>query len=321
MTGERFFYHSFPRRSSDESVAQGLAILSAMLDRGLLLTPEQIEFRERLSDGSLSQPYKIAQRRVCFTELHPSELPDHSRRFGVFALEWDIRRLRQMGAIPVFYIPLHADNNAHEGVGAALVARLSEVQELLVRLERLEEAAQTAPSPHQSINVVRNAIVAEGTRCTVGGALDVLRYLQEEMQSTTALTSAVRALAGFFYPVRNLSFTDELGYYRQREWRILANILNEGRPVTTACTEDEVAILENLDPDFFGRVIDFPTGRQARSHQCQLYRQFQNEPFYSTIRRTIAPQKVVLEVRQLLKDRRIDIGVVSLESCGPAQGT
>src|SRR5262245_56796620 len=112
MSNERFFYHSFPRRPS----VNGLSILRSIIERGLLLTPEKFEFREPLDDGSSSAPASIFQKRICFTELSPNELPAHSKLFGTFALEFDINTLRAMGAIPVFYVPLHFKADGHEGL-------------------------------------------------------------------------------------------------------------------------------------------------------------------------------------------------------------
>ena len=87
----RYFYHSFARRSPADENGYGkeLQILQSMLDVGLLLTPERIEFKERLRDGSYSEPATIFQKRICFTELSEEELPAHCTNFGEFSIEWD----------------------------------------------------------------------------------------------------------------------------------------------------------------------------------------------------------------------------------------
>ena len=103
---ERFFYHSFPRPrqglSEEDNCEKGLRILRSMADIGLLLTPETLEFREFLEDGTLGPKVVAAQRRACFTELAPSELRRHSLEFGPFALELDVMSLRELGAMPVW---------------------------------------------------------------------------------------------------------------------------------------------------------------------------------------------------------------------------
>jgi hypothetical protein len=96
---ERFFYHCFPRRHrSSESVSHGIEVLSSMLKSGLLLTPEVIRW------GNGGKTLYHLQRRICFTELSPSELPDHADDFGPFALEFSIDALRELSGMPVFYV-------------------------------------------------------------------------------------------------------------------------------------------------------------------------------------------------------------------------
>src|SRR5262245_8661149 len=63
----RYFFHSFPRRKG-ATAKKGLAILESIVRSGLLLTPELIEWREIQSNGRFSEPFTVAQKRVCFTE-------------------------------------------------------------------------------------------------------------------------------------------------------------------------------------------------------------------------------------------------------------
>ena len=224
---QRYFYHSFPRRSSDGS-DKGLRILTSILDSGILLTPERLEFRERRSDGQLSKPYTVYQKRACFTELAPSELPAHAKVFGRFAIEWDLRALRQLGACPVFYVPLQTTPETLEGVAPALLARIAEVQELLTRLERVKHVASACQNPLEVLRLTRNAQDVGATRCTVGAASDLISFLELETEPVESLLASVRALAGYFYPTEDFQYTGELAYYRQREWRILANMIYVG---------------------------------------------------------------------------------------------
>ena len=76
-----FFYHSFPRRFRESRVItkkKGLSILTSIAERGFLLVPEIIEWREPLTDGSFSKPIQNCQKRICFTELEREELPKHT---------------------------------------------------------------------------------------------------------------------------------------------------------------------------------------------------------------------------------------------------
>ena len=129
----RYFYHSFPRTAAPaEAEVKGLKILRSIATSGLLFTPERIEWREFLQGGQQGPPIEIFQKRACFTELAPSELEAHSKKFGAFALEFEIENLRLLGATPVFYLPSPGtEERAMGGVTAAMVARLAEVQQVL----------------------------------------------------------------------------------------------------------------------------------------------------------------------------------------------
>src|SRR5579871_4914394 len=106
MVQNRYLYHCFPRRGANtaEEVAKGLNILGCIRDFGLLLLPESIEWSQPIS-GHPPRTIPVVQSRVCFTDLTPSELPEHALTFGHFALEFEIESARQLGAIPVFYVP------------------------------------------------------------------------------------------------------------------------------------------------------------------------------------------------------------------------
>lgn len=104
---ERFFYHSFPRRgaSTAEEIDKGCKILAAIRDFGLLLTPQLIEWKQPTLDEAQPRVFPVLQKRVCFAELNPSELPQHAKKFGRFALEFEIDTVHRLGAVPVFYVP------------------------------------------------------------------------------------------------------------------------------------------------------------------------------------------------------------------------
>jgi hypothetical protein len=318
MTASRFFYHSFPRRAADEGYSRALSILESVLKRGLLLVPERIEFQEELADGSFSAPWHIMQKRICFTELHPQELAGHAERFGSFALEWEITTLIEMGAIPCFYVPLRASANSNDGVASAMLARLGEAQELLVRLEKLDALIRQSTDKDELLNVTRNGEAVGATQCTVAAARDLLQAVQMGIQPISALTAALRVLAGYFYPTDHPTYTDLLGYYRQREWKVLANMNNGGTPVTVQVDDHESAELLAVDNEFFGRELDFPTGRKARVSGCQLYKTFRGAPVINSVRRLVCPKGAVSDVVRLLESHGVNLEVAAIEDLSAA---
>lgn len=137
---ERKFFHSFPRpRHSDTQEtlnARGLAILRLINDIGLIAAPEVVEWHVPLQDGK-QRPIKYNQIRMYFTELHESELRQHAQRFGPFALEFEVGRLCQMGALPVIYIPQPVAPGDLSAIGAVLVMELHHVEATIRMLETL----------------------------------------------------------------------------------------------------------------------------------------------------------------------------------------
>ena len=309
-----FLYHSFPRRAGADALVKGVEILRLILEKGLLLTPERIIFREQLADGADGRESWIFQKRVCFTELEPSELPEHAATFGPFSLEWDVATLRKFGTIPVFYVPLTSKLGTLDGIGASMLARLGEAQELLVRIEKMKATIRQTPNPDELMSGTTNGIVTSTTRCSVGGAADLISILEREIQPVEALTATIRAMFGYFYPTENLSHTTELGYYQQHEWRIVGNVVHMGAPVMTAPSEEDVQRLGQLDPAFFLRQMQFPTGNHTLASQSQYLKHCAGRDITASIRRIFCPENAVGSVERELRDRGLGIGVVALEA-------
>lgn len=312
---ERHFYHSFPRRQREKPVDElttGLQVLSSIAASGFLLTPEITEWREPRDDGSLGEPWKVIQKRCCFTELAPGELAEHSEHFGRFSIEFDVKTFRQLGGIPVFYLP----RATHEDVGleslaAALLARTGEIQVLLNRLADLAKLVATTKDKSELL-VIRKNEQQLHTRCSLGGAEDVIEMLTHGAQGVDILRNALRALSAFFYPAEDFRYTGLLAYYRQREWRFIANMAKHGQDLDRNLTDQEKAKLMAVDADFFGRSMEFFTGTHRRVDQCRLFSELSGKRLLQYARRIIVPMDAIAEATELLGDS-IQVPVVSLE--------
>jgi hypothetical protein len=153
----RFFYHSFPRRgaSTGVEIEKGKQVLTAIRDFGLVLTPQFIEWTQPNIDAP-PRTLPVLQKRVCFTELSPTELPGHAEKFGHFSLEFEIDTVRRLGAMPVFYVP-QPTSEATDGslVGSALVAIATDWRAVLQRMAWLNEILHgvTPVGPKIDVNV------------------------------------------------------------------------------------------------------------------------------------------------------------------------
>lgn len=313
----RFFYHSFPRRGRDhgDTNHKGLAVLTSIAKSGLLLTPERTEWSEFLHNGKRSKPVEVFQKRICFTELAEHELAAHAKMFGPFALEFSIENLRLLGAIPVFYMPPPGgEERALGGIAAALIARLADIQLLLTRLTDLANLSRRTSNKAESLQVTRDGIAAGTTRCTIGAAEDLLAVLSHEIQPPHQLLNAVRALGGFFYPTEDLTYTGELAYYRQREWRIIANMIHRGVEIARDLVDDEKMTACAIDAEFFERRMRFPTGEHRRVDQCKYIGQVDGRSVLDWAHRIIVPDDVVEEASDVVRRSGHGVKVVAASS-------
>ncbi len=294
-------------------VSKGLAILKSIATSGLLLTPERTVWSEFRQDGTRSEPIEVFQKRACFTELAPDELQAHGEQFGSFAIEFEIEKLRLLGAIPVFYLPAPgSEEKALGGVAAAFVARMEETQRVLSRIADLQHLVATAPNKSEMINVTLNGKPAGTTRCTITGLEDILTILLHQTRPAEELLNAFRAIAGFFYPTEDMKYTGELAYYRQREWRIISAMVHRGREISSKLYESEASMLIDLDHDFFDRVIRFPSGEHRRIDQCMYLREVDGRPFLSWARRVIVPDEAIPAAKEVLRAATISVEVAGL---------
>jgi hypothetical protein len=306
---ERYFYHSFPQhKEKTGEVEKGLKILALMKKMGLLLTPDNIPWPDVRSDGSASEGWTITQIRCCFTELGPNELAQHAEEFGHFALEFEVDVLPRLGAIPVFYLPRRSIGGA-EQLATELVACVGNMQILVNRILRLEEEIRVNSNKNKSHSIIKNGDTRKA-QSSVGGAEDLLSSLTEGMQPLSRVYAALKALSGFFYPTDDLSRTGLLGYYRQREWRILANI-----GLTRRLEADERECLLQLDRQFFTRELKFENGIHPGIDECRVFQQLDGKPIICHARRIIVPLCAVREAEEILNGPD-DPPVIALESIG-----
>lgn len=309
---ERYFYHSFPRRKASDTIQKGLSILRLIAESGLLLTPEIYSFKEPLMDGTYGKEIAVAQKRICFTELSPSELKLHSKTFGEFSIEWDIESLRELGAIPVFYIPMKSSDNFMEGIGLSFLSRLADTQLILNRLSTLIELTQKSNSSEKIVFKVNDLNISE-SRLTIGGFEDLAAILQYQTRPIAEIVAALQAISGFFYPTENLKYTEILGYYRQREWRIVANMMRHGVIVTDKPTESERQKLIELDESFFNSKSEYATGFFCKVDQCQFLRNIKGIKPIAFARRIIVPRNAIEPANALLMEYELNLEVIGID--------
>ena len=230
----------------------------------MVLAPEVVEWHVPVSLGTPS-PIQVLQRRVCFTELSPQELAGHSTRFGPFALEFDITALRRMGALPVIYMPQALSAQDHLALlGSFVVGHLDQIRSTLEKLNTLDQ--YNDPAHLQSLGA---EFVAEDCLFTLtnvdesGGAVqefqvpwkairDLLSFIGFETAPFKAMMGVTSITQALFYPTDDNHHDQELGYYRQREWRITADYYVNDFPRGRSLEDKEKELLLAFDGSFWG---------------------------------------------------------------------
>jgi hypothetical protein len=316
---ERFFYHSFPRRGATNGpeIDKGCEILAAIRDFGLLLTPESIEWSQPSSGGAPSRIFPVLQRRASFTELSPSELPQHAEKFGQFALEFEIDTLRRLGAVPVLYVPQPMNESGASALGTALLAIVLDAQVAVTRLaylyKMLNGSMPVLKEFSFDVGFARNPDDRGAFTINRDEAKNILSAVGYAVTPWDALAEGFQTLKSLFYFTDNAKRDKALDYYRQREWRIVGNFSINGTQAMREPTPSEKARLLEIDKDFFARVTQTDLGPVDTLSQLLVYPGLNDKRIIEMVRRIIVPAEAVDRVADILDELNNPPQVVAMD--------
>ncbi|WP_158900057.1 hypothetical protein [Burkholderia sp. L27(2015)] len=319
---QRRFFHSLPRPRADESenetFERGLKILAFMMDVGLVLAPEIVEWDVSAVSGRPEQ-HRVLQRRACFTELDASELGMHSSIFGPIALSLSLSGLRGAGAMPVIYVPQGTDGSALSQLSTFCMRGVHHTKEVLRTLENLKETSD--PAKLAEFAALSGAIVAPDLKLALRNqrasgevvaeysvsATDVhnvLQYVGFESIPFNQSIGILNAFQNMFYPTDNAHSGDVLGYYRQREWRLIAGDVNfSGRPMGRALSSNEVTRLNQIDSRFWSQKLMIKGVLQQRSALALVYDPLPGWNFFDLVEKIFGPKGRIAEVCAIVGDK------------------
>ena len=319
----RFFYHSFPRprqgETPGETASRGWAILRLMKKLGLILAPEVVEWHTPVNLGT-PLPIQILQRRICFTELSQKELSQHSTRFGPFALEFETAALRRLGALPVIYMPQALSEQDHLALlGPFVVGHLGQIHHTLEQLNRLSQLDNPAYVQNLRENVLADdCMIILRNDDKSGGIVqefqvpwkvirDLLSFIGFETAPFNAMTGATSIAQALFYPTDDDHHDQELGYFRQREWRITADYYVNGSPRGRSLQDEEKELLLELDESFWGGNTHSSKPIPRVDYALALDHPAPSE-FFDKVTRIVVPDNFAGEARQILGDSVTPVG-------------
>src|SRR5262249_53334802 len=143
-------------------------------------------------------------------------------------------RLREVGAWPVIYVPQGIGLSALSQIATFCVRGAYHTRHVLSQLDNLKVQSDPdwvskrhgAPvSTNFTINLQntddKGTIVAQYA-VPGGNVQDILKYVGFNNIPFDHSVGVLNAFMNMFYPTDNTHKDDLLGYYRQREWRLIA---------------------------------------------------------------------------------------------------
>jgi Putative abortive phage resistance protein AbiGi, antitoxin len=317
---QRRFFHSFPRpkkgETEDATLARSIRILEFMMRVGLVLAPEVVNWDMRLVTQGAKQQLSILQRRVSFTELDMSELTQHSAAFGLFSLSFDIAKLRAAGATPVIYVPQATADSPLTLFASFCVNGVHHTKYVLSQLQQLKELSdhgrlaemlKEPVSPECKITLTNtDAVGGIAARYTipVSAIRDILQYVGFNSIPFDHSNAVLGYFLNLFYPTDNAFKNDQLGYYRQREWRLIASDLGiKGRPIARKLSGSEVTELEEIDPEFWRRELKEDNAGHRRSALALVYDPLPGWELFNLVEEVLVPEHAVDRSRAVVGDR------------------
>jgi hypothetical protein len=322
-TTDRFFFHSFPRRAKDETPAdqlvRGLNILRTIKEIGLVLAPEIVSWSQPTISGTPRQ-ITYRQQRLCFTELARTELPEHSKRFGPFSLQFSINTLRRLGALPVIYLPQNVKTDtALSSAGAVIAATMGDIKYTLGQLQQLSRLAdlsyvRTIPGAETASSVSADCILNLQNKDEAGNVvatyqvplrhvLNFLEYLGFRNPPFELMAGILNLTQSLFYPTDDERHDEHLAYYRQREWRITAGMRLGGVQHGHAATDAERKRLLEIDRRFWNKEESDKDGTFRRIDYAYVIDRFEGAPIFDAIEKVIVPDGLSCEAVKLFGDK------------------
>ena len=211
-------FHSFPRHRGnvprDQILHKGELVAGSLLQNGLLLAPENFEIPLLNDQGAQIDHLKVLQCRICFTELQPSEIENHSKVFGPYSLAFEIDDLRRIGGLPVHYVPMPHGTHLY-GLASQIMAGVADATRIIAMLSKIRHQIEISPTLGMvSSREVNGVMQRDGVRMNAEQTTVLRSFLDEFVQMCSVdlgiTHQKLLAAAASFYPTEHVSRTEKL---------------------------------------------------------------------------------------------------------------
>jgi hypothetical protein len=307
MSGESFF-HSFPRDRRLRTLDSSLTIMRSILQNGLLLVPEIINYPPELRDpGDERDKIVNVQRRLSLTMLPVERLSDHCKYFGPVSLEFSPLSARRLGAIPVMYLPQATSlesEAALDKLGYFFSYRIAELHQVCDRIIGLKKSL----GQHGSSEIIK-IIDRKGIEDVEITKHDLQALLEMIVgpNNIEEFAAVLQALSSLFYPTDEFRHSAELVrnplyYYFQREWRVLSGLVIDGGEIDLPLSSREREVVLKSNRLFFDEFITLRSRRIRRVDACTIIRYIGDRSVRTLIESIYVPAEWQQATKELLEE-------------------
>lgn len=242
------------------------------------------------------------------------KLARHANIFGQFSLEFDIASIRQLGGLPVTYLPMPRECGLAEDVGFFLALGVSMLRnELLVEEMHFSDPDLARIFPPEITASDRRWIEDWNDDNPFDAPMNSEGFLKRKHRSLKLNLNTLNHFLSICYPTERRPTDEALQYFRQREWRIVPHLLPQSCCVQP--TYSQAAKLVSMDSKFFGRSLGEHSNSTASRvvDSCLFFKGVGSRSLVTFVRRVFAPHDCVTEVKSLIAAVNPEIEVVPFE--------
>lgn len=107
-------------------------------------------------------------------------------------------------------------------------------------------------------------------------------------------------LANMIYPLDNNRYTQENGYYQQREWKLPANLTANGVDITEIASLEQQRELLSINKNFFSKKINYLNQKLPRCRISFFLKSIEQKHILEHVNKIIVPRDNISEVKNLL---------------------
>jgi len=324
---EKYFYHSFPRvrsgDSDDHVIKVGLKILKLIQQLGLVLAPEIVVWKQSLENGQ-NRTTAVRQCRICFTELSRDQVEEHGKQFGPFSVEFRIDVLRQLGALPVIYVPQRLkEDRRFSTVGETIVTEIGDIKYTINQLHQLSQLTdpdylltKIAPGAthvaDDCILTLQNTDTADKVIASYQVPLkhikDILSYIGYRNAPFDLMIGVLSHVQSLFYPTDDEIHDKQLEYYRQREWRLVTGLALEGKSQSRPLTDFEKHSLLSVNNRFWSKEVSDGNVSIRRADDACIIDRFEGKHIAEAISAVVVPTEAYDEAKSVFGDKVLIAG-------------